>query len=159
MKRLLSALFMAACLACPLAMAHHSTAMFDFTKTVKIEGTIKDFQWTNPHTWTIVTVGGKAPIAGEYGLEGMSPNYLGRNGWTKRSLKPGDKVTLEVHPLKDGRRGGFMVSAKLTDGTVLYNLPRRGDAASAAGGRPGPGADAAADTAEPTAASGPAKQP
>jgi len=136
--------------------AHHSTAMFDFTKTVKVEGTIKDFQWTNPHTWTIVTVGGKAPIAGEYGLEGMSPNYLGRNGWSKRSLKPGDKVTLEVHPLKDGRKGGFMVSAKLPDGTVLYNLPRRGDAASAAGGRPG--ADPAANTAEPTAASGPAKQ-
>jgi len=140
------------------ATAHHSTAMFDFTKTVKIEGTIKDFQWTNPHTWTIVTVGGKAPIAGEYGLEGMSPNYLGRNGWSKRSLKPGDKVTLEVHPLKDGRKGGFMVSAKLPDGTVLYNLPRRGDAASAAGGRPGSDADPAANTAEPTAASGPAKQ-
>jgi Family of unknown function (DUF6152) len=145
-------------LAASPAMAHHSTAMFDFTKTVKIEGTIKDFQWTNPHTWTIVTVGGKAPVAGEYGLEGMSPNFLGRNGWTKRSLKPGDKVTLEVHPLKDGRKGGFMVSAKLTDGTMLYNLPRRGDAASAAGGRQAAGADPAANTAEPTAASGPAKK-
>jgi hypothetical protein len=148
----LAAILMLAAL--PVA-AHHSTAMFDFTRTVKIEGTIKDFQWTNPHTWTIVTVGGKASVAGEYGLEGMSPNYLGRNGWSKRSLKPGDKVSLEVHPLKDGRKGGFMVSAKLPDGTVLYNLPRRGDVASAAGGR----ADPAANTAEPTAASGPAKQP
>ena len=106
------------------ANAHHSTAMFDFSKKIEISGTVKDFEWTNPHTWTNVTVeGGKS--AGVYGLEGMSPNYLSRNGWTKRTLKPGDKVSFEVHPLKDGRKGGFMVSAKLADGTVLYNLPRR----------------------------------
>jgi hypothetical protein len=66
-----------------------------------------------------------ANAAGIYGLEGMSPNYLSRNGWTKRTLKPGDKITVAVHPLKDGRKGGFMVSAKLADGTLLYNLPRR----------------------------------
>jgi hypothetical protein len=107
------------------AMAHHSTAMFDFTKTVQLEGTIKDFQWTNPHTWTIVTVTGKPGKAGEYGLEGMSPNYLARNGWTKRTLKSGDKVKLAIHPLKDGRKGGFMVSVTLPDGTTQYNLPRR----------------------------------
>ena len=106
------------------ALAHHSTAMFDFQKTIEVTGTVKDFQWTNPHTWTNVTLeGGKA--TGVYGLEGMSPNYLSRNGWTKRTLKPGDKITFDVHPLKDGRKGGFMVSAKLADGTVLYNLPRR----------------------------------
>ncbi len=106
------------------ALAHHSTAMFDFEKTVEITGTVQDFQWTNPHTWTNVAVeGGNA--AGIYGLEGMSPNYLSRNGWTKRTLKPGDKITVAVHPLKDGRKGGFMVSAKLADGTLLYNLPRR----------------------------------
>jgi hypothetical protein len=106
------------------AFAHHSTAVFDMEKTVEITGTVQDFQWTNPHTWTNVEVtGGEG--AGIYGLEGMSPNYLGRNGWTKHTLKPGDKITFAVHPLKDGRKGGFMVSAKLPDGTVLYNLPRR----------------------------------
>jgi len=109
------------------AAAHHSTAMFDFTKTVTLEGTIKSFQWTNPHTWTTVAVAGKAPVAGEYGLEGMSPNYLARNGWSKRTLKEGDQVVLEVHPLKDGRKGGFMVSVTLPDGKKLYNLPRRPD--------------------------------
>jgi Family of unknown function (DUF6152) len=114
-----------------LVNAHHSTAMFDFAKTVELTGTIKEFQWTNPHSWTIVTVGGDAAIAGEYGLEGMSPNYLSRNGWSKRTLNPGDKVVLQVHPLKDGRKGGFMVSVKLADGTVLYNLPRRPDATPA----------------------------
>jgi hypothetical protein len=117
------------------AIAHHSTAMFDFAKTIEITGTVQDFQWTNPHTWTNVTVEGGGDSAGIYGLEGMSPNYLARNGWTKRTLNLGDKITFEVHPLKDGRKGGFMVSAKLADGTVLYNLPRRGDAEAAATGR------------------------
>ena len=106
------------------AFAHHSTAMFDFENTIEITGTVRDFQWTNPHTWTNVAVEGAGDAAGVYGLEGMSPNFLGRNGWTKRSLKPGDKLTFVVYPLKDGRKGGFMVSAKLADGTVLYNLPR-----------------------------------
>jgi len=106
------------------ALAHHSTAVFDMTKTVEITGTVKDFQWTNPHTWTDVTVEG-GDAAGVYGLEGMSPNYLVRNGWTKHTLKPGDKITFQVHPLKDGRKGGFMVSATLPDGTLLYNLPHR----------------------------------
>jgi hypothetical protein len=115
------------------ANAHHSTAMFDFAKTVELTATVKDFAWTNPHTWTVVTAEGNAKVAGEYGLEGMSPNYLARNGWTKRSLKPGDKVVVQVHPLKDGRKGGFMVSAKLADGTVLYNLPKREGPAGAAG--------------------------
>lgn len=120
-----------AALAALPALAHHSTAMFDFTKTIELKGEIKSFAWTNPHTWTVVTVVGKAPAAGEYGLEGMSPNYLARNGWTKRTLKPGDEVTVQVYPLKDGRKGGFMVSATLADGTVLYNLPRRaGDSAA-----------------------------
>jgi galactose mutarotase-like enzyme len=114
---------LAALAAAAPALAHHSTATFDMEKTVEIMGTVQDFQWTNPHTWTNVNVEGDA--AGIYGLEGMSPNYLARNGWTKRTLQPGDKITFAVHPLKDGRKGGFMVSAKLADGTVLYNLPRR----------------------------------
>jgi hypothetical protein len=127
----LASLAAAFALALP-ATAHHSTAMFDFSKTVEIKGTIKEFQWTNPHTWTKVDVEGGGQAAVEYGLEGMSPNYLARNGWSKRTLKTGDKVTLEVHPLKDGRPGGFMVSVKLADGTVLYNLPHRDDPAAAA---------------------------
>ena len=107
------------------ALAHHSTAAFDMEKTIEITGTVEDFQWTNPHTWTNVKVEGTDETAGIYGLEGMSPNYLGRNGWTKSTLKPGDKLTFQVHPLKDGRRGGFMVAVKMPDGTLLYNLPHR----------------------------------
>jgi hypothetical protein len=107
------------------ALAHHSTAAFDMEKTIEISGTVEDFQWTNPHTWTNVKVEGGDDTAGIYGLEGMSPNYLGRNGWTKTTLKSGDKLTFQVHPLKDGRKGGFMVAVKLPDGTLLYNLPHR----------------------------------
>jgi hypothetical protein len=107
------------------ALAHHSTAAFDMDNTIEITGTVEDFQWTNPHTWTNVKVEGSDETAGIYGLEGMSPNYLGRNGWTKSTLKPGDKVTFQVHPLKDGRKGGFMVAVKMPDGTLLYNLPHR----------------------------------
>ena len=121
------AAFAAAASAAP-ALAHHSTAAFDMEKTIEITGTIEDFQWTNPHTWTNVKVEGSDDTAGIYGLEGMSPNYLGRNGWTKSTLKPGDKVTFQVHPLKDGRKGGFMVAVKMPDGTLLYNLPHRDDA-------------------------------
>jgi hypothetical protein len=109
------------------ALAHHSTAAFDMEKTIEITGTVEDFQWTNPHTWTNVKVEGSEESAGIYGLEGMSPNYLGRNGWTKSTLKAGDKVTFQVHPLKDGRKGGFMVAVKLADGTLLYNRPHRDD--------------------------------
>ncbi len=114
------------CALAPLALAHHSTAMFDMVKTVELKGTVKDFQWTNPHTFTYLTVDGDATTGGEYALEGMSPNYLSRNGWSRHSLKAGDKVTLQVHPLKDGRKGGFMVSAQFPDGKVIYNLPVRG---------------------------------
>jgi hypothetical protein len=121
------AAFVALAVAAP-ALAHHSTAAFDMEKTIEITGTVEDFQWTNPHTWTNVKVEGSEDTAGIYGLEGMSPNYLGRNGWTKSTLKPGDKVTFQVHPLKDGRKGGFMVAVKMPDGTLLYNLPHRDDA-------------------------------
>ena len=118
------AAFAAAAVAAP-ALAHHSTAAFDMDKTIEITGTVEDFQWTNPHTWTNVKVEGGDETAGIYGLEGMSPNYLGRNGWTKSTVKPGDKLTFQVHPLKDGRPGGFMIAVKMPDGTLLYNLPHR----------------------------------
>jgi len=113
----------AALLGAGVASAHHSTAMFDMRKDLTLDGTIKDFQWTNPHTWIVFVVPNQQGGMDEYGIEGMSPNYLVRNGWTKNTLKPGDKVQLTIHPLKDGRKGGFNVSVKFPDGKVMYNLP------------------------------------
>jgi hypothetical protein len=105
--------------------AHHSTAMFDMQKSVTLNGTIKEFQWTNPHTWIVFEVPNAGGGTDEYGIEGMSPNYLARTGWDKHTLSSGDKVELVIHPLRDGRKGGFDVSVKKPDGTLMYNLPHR----------------------------------
>jgi hypothetical protein len=103
--------------------AHHSTSMFDLTRTVKVQGTIEQFEWTNPHTWIWLNVQTAPDKTDRWGIEGMSPNYLNRIGWTHRSLKPGDKVTAEIYPLKDGRNGGFCASITLPDGKVLRSRP------------------------------------
>jgi hypothetical protein len=107
------------------ASAHHSTAMFDMTKDVSLQGTIKEFQWTNPHTFIYIDVPNGSGGTDVYGIEGMSPNYLARVGWDKHTLSTGEKVELIIHPLKDGRKGGFDVSVKKPDGTLMYNLPHR----------------------------------
>ena len=99
--------------------------MFDMNKEITLTGTVKQFQWMNPHTWIVFEVPNAQGAVEEYGIEGMSPNYLARNGWSKHTLKPGDKVVLTIHPLKDGRKGGFNVSVKLPNGQLLYNLPHR----------------------------------
>ncbi len=90
------------------ALAHHSFAMFDFSKTTTLKGTVKDFQWTNPHV-TLWVVG--APAAGGaaelWTAELTSPGNLTRLGWTKRSLKTGDRVVLDINPpaRRHARRG------------------------------------------------------
>jgi len=92
------------------ASAHHSFAMFDNQKSVTLEGTVKEFQWTNPHSWIqlIVTDSSGKPV--EWSIEGGSPNGLSRSGWKRTSLKSGDKAVVVVHPLKDGTNGGSLVS-------------------------------------------------
>ena len=120
---MLASLGLALLSAAPRAMAHHSTAMFDLTKTIKVQGTVEQFDWTNPHTWIWLNVQTAPDKTDRFGIEGMSPNYLNRIGWTHRSLKPGDKVITEIHPLKDGRHGGFCVSITLPDGKVLRSRP------------------------------------
>lgn len=118
-----AAMTLAALLAAMAVSAHHSTAMFDMNKEVTLNGTIKEFQWTNPHTFIYIEVPNASGSVDVYGIEGMSPNYLARVGWDKHTLSTGDKVELTIHPLKDGRKGGFDVSLKKPDGTVMYNLP------------------------------------
>lgn len=100
------------------SQAHHSFAMFDNTKEVELQGKIKEFQWTNPHTWIqlMVNEGGKEV---EYSIEGASPNGLVRKGWSRNSFKPGDQVKIVIHPLKEGAAGGSFVKATLPDGKVL----------------------------------------
>jgi hypothetical protein len=101
------------------ARAHHSYAMFDLSQTVTLQGTIRDFQWTNPHSWIWIDVPDAQGAAQQWGIEGMSPNYLARRGWSKHTLRPGDKVSVVIHPLKGVERGGSFLSVTLADGTVM----------------------------------------
>ena len=107
------------------ALAHHSTAMFEWGKEKKLEGTIDKFEWTQPHTFIWVNVPGKGGKVEQWGLEGMSPSWLGRNKWSSKSLKAGDKITVDYYPLRDGRHGGFFVRVSLPDGRTLDALPGR----------------------------------
>jgi hypothetical protein len=88
--------------------AHHSFSMFDNQKSLTLEGTIKEFQWTNPHSWIQVLVKDKAGKDVEWSIEGGSPNGLTRAGWKRTSIKPGDKASVVIHPLKDGSNGGSL---------------------------------------------------
>lgn len=93
-----------------VALAHHSFAMFDQTTQKTIVGTVKEFQWTNPHIWVQVLV--KDPKTGEaqeWSIEGGSPNGLTRQGWRRSTMKTGDAVEVTIHPLKDGTYGGSLM--------------------------------------------------
>ena len=106
------------------ALAHHSFAMFDFQASKTVTGTVEQFDWTNPHTfiWLQVPSADGKGATERYGFEGMSPNFLGRRGWSKNTLKPGDKVTVTYHPLKDGSKGGTYQKVMLSDGKELMNI-------------------------------------
>jgi hypothetical protein len=104
----------AASLSAVPAFAHHSFAMFEMDKNVTLEGTIREVQWTNPHIF--IQLLAKDPATGkdvEWSIEGDSPNVLTRRGWTRKSLKAGDKVVLEIHPLKKGTYGGALATASV----------------------------------------------
>jgi hypothetical protein len=104
------------------AWAHHSFAMFDADKTVSITGTVKEFEWTNPHAWLRIMVQDQASgKALQWALEMGSPGQQAGRGWKPDSVKPGDKVTITLHPLKDGSRGGQLLSAMLPSGQQLNN--------------------------------------
>ncbi len=102
------------------ALAHHSFAMFDPSKEVTLEGTVREFQWTNPHSWVQLTVMENGQAV-EYSIEGQSPNGLARRGWTRHSLNAGDHVKIVINPLKDGSKGGSFKRAIFPDGRVLGN--------------------------------------
>ena len=114
----------AALLVAAPAVAHHSFAMFDNQKDITIEGTIKEFQWTNPHSWIQVLVPDGAGGMKEWSVEGGSPNGLARQGWHSTSLKPGDKVQVAIHPMKNGSAGGSLIGVTLPTGEKLGDWVR-----------------------------------
>ena len=97
------------------AEAHHSGAMFDDDKIVTLTGTVRVFQWTNPHCWIQVVVPGESsPV--EWSVEMGAPVELYRGGWRPGTLKAGERITVDIHPMRDGTRGGLYVTARDADG-------------------------------------------
>ncbi len=101
------------------ALAHHSFAMFDRSKQIDISGTVKDFQYTNPHSWVIVAVPGANGQSTEWGFESEGPSTLLRNGVKHSSILPGEKVTAHAFPMRDGRPAGSLISITKADGSVV----------------------------------------
>jgi hypothetical protein len=108
------------------AIAHHSFAMFDDTKTVTLSGTVKEFEWVNPHSWLRVMVNddktGKPAL---WALELSSPSRLVTMGMHADSVKPGDTVSVTFHPMKDGTRGGQFMQATLPGGKQIIRANAR----------------------------------
>ena len=105
------------------ALAHHSTAMFDWGKARPLTGmTVEKWEWTNPHTFLYA----RDEEGKRWAFEGMSPNHLVRYGWSKRSVAPGEKIDLTYYPLRDGRRGGFNVTVTKADGSSLNQFGEAG---------------------------------
>ena len=106
--------------ALPVA-AHHSFAMFDFSKTMTVKGTVTEFRWTNPHVALLVQLDPQPGASPEvWSMELTSPGNLTRGGWTRHSFKPGDRIELMFNPLRDGRHGGaFDKATILSTGQVI----------------------------------------
>jgi Family of unknown function (DUF6152) len=104
--------------------AHHSFTMFDMTRKITLVGTVTAFEWTNPHSYIEIDVPDEAGGAiKHWSIEMGSPSILQQSGWKFSSLKKGDKTTLIISPLKNGKSGGFLNTATLPDGRVLGNGP------------------------------------
>ena len=101
------------------ANAHHSFAMFDLGKDVTVDAVIKEVQFTNPHVWLQILVKDDKGTETEWSIESGAPGMMMRNGWKPSTLKSGDKVTLTLHPLRDGRPGGSLVKVIVPDGRTL----------------------------------------
>ena len=106
--------------------AHHSTTMFDREKFIVLEGTVKELHWTNPHVAIFVENAAAKPGIpdGMWVVELTSPGNLVRSGWTRTLIKPGEKVTVEVHQLRDGSKGGGLrkITLASTGQSFNYNI-------------------------------------
>ena len=110
------------------ALAHHSFAMFDAEKKMTLDGTVKEFQWTNPHSWILLTVSNAQGRPEQWAIEMGGPSGLARQGWVPKTLTPGMKVQAVIHPLRDGTPGGQFMAVTLPDGTQLGNPNARAGA-------------------------------
>lgn len=101
------------------AHAHHSMAMFDNQKKVTVSGTVKEFQWTNPHAYIQMTAKDSSGKDVEWSMEMGAPMYLYARGWRPSSLKAGAKVNVTIHPLRNGMPGGVVLEVTGADGAPI----------------------------------------
>lgn len=130
MKRVLQLTLFLACGTLLPAQAHHSGAMFDYQRTVEISGVVKEFQYSNPHSWLLVDVTNADGSVTTWGFEAEGPSTLMRAGIRKSDLPPGTEITIRGNPLKDGRSAAAWIDA-VVDGERIN--PRNGFAVVPAG--------------------------
>jgi hypothetical protein len=126
--RIFLGLCLAGMLAAP-ALAHHSGTMFDDTKTVTLEGVVKEFQYTNPHSWLLVDVTGADGKVVTWGFEAEGPTTLMTMQVRRSDFAPGTRLKITGHPMKDGRPAAAWVKAIRADGKEFF--PRGKAAADA----------------------------
>jgi len=101
------------------AFAHHSPAVFDRTRQVSLEGTVKEFRWGNPHSWIQLEVTNDQGGVDTWGVEMGSPNHLARAGWRSTTLAVGQKISVKVYPLRNNEKGGQFISVTFADGKTM----------------------------------------
>jgi hypothetical protein len=130
LKALSLAVFAAPLFALP-ALAHHSFAMFDQSKVNTMTGTVKEFEWINPHAWLHIVIANPNGGVAMWSFEGGSPAQLAALGWKRDSFHVGDKIEIGFRPMKDGSRGGQLMSAKLSNGQKICSNRGCGDGSGA----------------------------
>jgi hypothetical protein len=115
----LMALTVAGSAAPDIARAHHSFAMFDLTKEVTVTGTVKQFQWTNPHAYIQLVSKNAQGRDVEWSMEMGAPMYLYARGWRPRTLRAGMPISVTLNPLRNGRPGGVVRDVKGADGRAI----------------------------------------
>ena len=101
------------------AYSHHSQAAYDLKNTVELVGTVKSFEWTNPHSWIVLEVTSEQGDTAEWSVEMGNPRQLFRAGWRPGTLKPGDQIKLTINPTKNGSRGGQFFAAEYVNGDLI----------------------------------------
>jgi hypothetical protein len=114
--RALSLAGLAASIIAAPAVAHHSTAIFDQTKVNSLTGTVKEFEWINPHVWLHLTIANAGGQAATWSFEAGSTAQLIQLGWKPESFRVGDKVEIGFRPMRDGSRGGQLMRVTLPNG-------------------------------------------
>jgi Family of unknown function (DUF6152) len=113
---------MVLCVVVPM-LAHHSPAVFDRTKEVKLVGVVKEFRWSNPHSFIELDVRNEKGETDRWAVEMNPPSYLVKAGWKSSTIKPGDTVTILVNPLRTSEKVGKFISITLASGQVLGENP------------------------------------